>query len=101
MSNYGIDLGITYSCIAPLDSNCNPKVIGNNEDDSNTVASVVFFENENNVFVGQEVKEHVQTDGDRVVQFVKRKICKRDSRVYEFEGKAYMPVEISTLILKS
>ena len=60
-----------------------------------------FFENENNVFVGQEVKEHVQTDGDRVVQFVKRKICKRDSRVYEFEGKAYMPVEISALILKS
>ena len=48
MSNYGIDLGTTYSCIAPLDSNCNPKVIGNNEDDSNTVASVVFFENENN-----------------------------------------------------
>ena len=37
MSTYGIDLGTTYSCIARLDSNGNPEVIRNNEDDSNTV----------------------------------------------------------------
>ena len=72
MSNYGIDLGTTYSCIASLDSNCNPKVICNNQDDSNTVASVVFFENENNVVVGQEAKENVEMHGNRVVQFFKR-----------------------------
>ncbi|MBR4384642.1 MAG: Hsp70 family protein [Selenomonadaceae bacterium] len=99
MSTYGIDLGTTYSCIARLDSNGNPEVIRNNEDDSNTVASVVFFENENNVVVGQAAKENVETDGDRVVQFVKREIGKRDSRVYEFDGKTYTPVEISALIL--
>ncbi|MBR2519655.1 MAG: Hsp70 family protein [Selenomonadaceae bacterium] len=99
MSTYGIDLGTTYSCIARLDSNGNPEVIRNNEDDSNTVASVVFFENANNVVVGQAAKENVETDGDRVVQFVKREIGKRDSRVYEFDGKTYTPVEISALIL--
>ena len=99
MSTYGIDLGTTYSCIARLDSNGNPEVIRNNEDDSNTVASVVFFENENNVVVGQAAKENVETDGDRVVQFVKREIGKRDTRTYEFDGKTYTPVEISALIL--
>ncbi|MBR1805102.1 MAG: Hsp70 family protein [Selenomonadaceae bacterium] len=99
MSTYGIDLGTTYSCIARLDSNGNPEVIRNNEDDSNTVASVVFFENANNVVVGQAAKENVETDGDRVVQFVKREIGKRDSRTYEFDGKTYTPVEISALIL--
>ena len=99
MSTYGIDLGTTYSCIARLDSNGNPEVIRNNEDDSNTVASVVFFENENNVVVGQAAKENIETDGDRVVQFVKREIGKPDTRTYEFDGKTYTPVEISALIL--
>lgn len=99
MSTYGIDLGTTYSCIARLDSNGNPEVIRNNEDDSNTVASVVFFENENNVVVGQAAKENIETDGDRVVQFVKREIGKPDMRTYEFDGKTYTPVEISALIL--
>ena len=99
MSTYGIDLGTTYSCIARLDANGNPEVIRNNEDDSNTVASVVFFENESNVIVGQAAKENVETDGDRVVQFVKREIGKRDTRTYEFDGKTYTPVEISALIL--
>ncbi len=99
MSTYGIDLGTTYSCIARLDSNGNPEVIRNNEDDSNMVASVVFFENENNVVVGQAAKENIETDGDRVVQFVKREIGKRDMRTYEFDGKTYTPVEISALIL--
>lgn len=99
MSTYGIDLGTTYSCIARLDSNGNPEVIRNNEDDSNMVASVVFFENEHNVVVGQAAKENIETDGDRVVQFVKREIGKRDMRTYEFDGKTYTPVEISALIL--
>jgi len=99
MSTYGIDLGTTYSCIARLDANGNPEVIRNNEDDSNTVASVVFFENANNVVVGQAAKENIETDGDRVVQFVKREIGKPDNRVYEFDGKTYTPVEISALIL--
>ena len=61
MSTYGIDLGTIYSCIAWLDSKGNPEVIRNNEDDSNTVARVVFFENEKNAVVGQGAKENVET----------------------------------------
>ena len=41
----------------------------------------------------------VETDGERVVQFVKREIGKPNAQTYEFDGKTYTPVEISALIL--
>ncbi len=97
---HGIDLGTTNSCIATLDRNGNPEIIKNQADASDTLASAVFFENADNVVVGNSAKEMVETDGDRVVQFVKREIGKKDAPTYEFDGKTYTPVEISSLILK-
>lgn len=99
MSTYGIDLGTTYSCIAALDRNGNPEVIRNQADASDTLASAVFFESADNVVIGNSAKDMVETDGDRVVQFVKREIGKPNARTYEFDGKTYTPVEISKLIL--
>ena len=99
MSTYGIDLGTTYSCIAALDRNGNPEVVRNQADASDTLASVVFFESADNVVIGNSAKDMVETDGDRVVQFVKREIGKPDARIYGFDGKTYTPVEISALIL--
>lgn len=100
MSTYGIDLGTTYSCIATLDRNGNPEVIRNQADASDTLASAVFFESADNVVIGNSAKDMVETDGERVVQFVKREIGKPNARTYEFDVKTYTPVEISTLILK-
>ncbi len=99
MSTYGIDLGTTYSCIAKLDDNGNPQVIPNQEDASDTLASAVYFESEGNTVIGNSAKEYVETDGDRVVQFIKREIGK-SPEPREFFGKSYTPVEISALILK-
>ena len=99
MNTYGIDLGTTYSCIAKLDHNGNPEVIRNQIDASDTLASAVFFENPENVVIGDSAKDMVETDGNRVVQFVKREIGKPDGKTYEFDGKTYTPVEISALIL--
>lgn len=100
MSTYGIDLGTTYSCIATLDNNGNPEVVRNQVDASDTLASVVYFESSDNVVIGASAKDMIETDGDRVVQFVKREIGKPDAHTYEFDGKTYTPVEISSLILK-
>ena len=99
MSTYGIDLGTTYSCIATLDRNGNPEVIRNQTDASDTLASAVFFESADNVVIGNSAKDMVETDGERVVQFVKREIGKPNAQTYEFDGKTYTPVEISALIL--
>ena len=100
MSTYGIDLGTTYSCIATLDRNGNPEVIRNQADASDTLASAVFFESADNVVIGNSAKDMVETDGERVVQFVKREIGKPNARTFEFDGQTYTPVEISALILK-
>ena len=99
MGTYGIDLGTTYSCIATLDRNGNPEVIKNQEDGTDTLASAVYFESEGNVIIGANAKDYVETDGARVVQFIKREIGKTvENR--EFFGKQYSPIEISSLILK-
>ena len=100
MGTYGIDLGTTYSCIACLDANGNPEVIRNQVDQSDTLASVVYFESADNVVIGDSAKGMIETDGDQVVQYVKREIGKRTGKTYEFFGKTYTPVEISALILR-
>ena len=100
MSTFGIDLGTTYSCIATLDHNGNPSVIRNQLEDRDTLASAVFFESPDNIVVGGAAKDMVETDGNRVVQFVKREIGKADARTYEYFGKTYNAVEISCLILR-
>lgn len=100
MSTYGIDLGTTYSCIATLDRNGNPEIIKNQADASDTLASAAFFESAENVVIGNAAKDMIETDGERVVQYVKREIGKPNARTYEFDGKSYTPVEISSLYLK-
>lgn len=102
MATYGIDLGTTYSCIAKLDANGNPEIIQNLEDNSYTLASAVYFESETNSIVGDAAKEHVETDGDKVVQFAKRYIGKsgEDKVTWEVFEKVYSPVDISALILQ-
>ena len=69
-------------------------------DASDTLASAVFFERADKVVIGNSAKDMVETDGERVVQFVKREIGKPNARTYEFYGKHTRPVEISVLILR-
>ena len=97
MATYGIDLGTTYSCISKFEGG-QPIVI-KNELDENSTASAVYFGEDGSVLVGDEAKGYVQTEGYRVVQFVKREIGKT-SVPHEIDGKEYNAIEISALILK-
>ena len=100
---YGIDLGTTYSCIAKLDANGKTKIIRNLDDASDTLASVVYFESDSNLIVGDTAKEYVETDAERVVQFAKRYIGKTgdDYKEWNVFGKTYTPIDISALIIKA
>lgn len=100
---YGIDLGTTYSVIATVDDRTGlPRVIDNDVDNTPTLPSAVYFpENESDGFVvGNDAKLQAEIEPDRVVQFVKREIGKQDGKVYEFYGKKFDPIMISSIILK-
>ena len=100
MPIYGIDFGCSSSCIAALNRDGEPTVIPNFADASDTLTSAVFFGEDGSILVGSFAKDFIETDGERVVQFVKREIGKPNARTYEFDDKKYTPVEISSLILK-
>ena len=100
MSVYGIDLGTTNCCIAVKDANGNAVIIPNQTDNCDTVASVVWFESEENVVIGAAAKDMIETEGDKVVEYIKREIGKEDAKDRTLFGKTYSAVDISALILQ-
>lgn len=95
---FGIDLGTTYSCVAYIDENGKPSVL-KNSDGEHTTPSVVYIESENCVVIGKEAKKLAKEEGEKVVQFVKRRIGKADSR-FTVDNRKYDAIEISSFILK-
>ncbi|MCC6463687.1 MAG: Hsp70 family protein, partial [Saprospiraceae bacterium] len=101
----GIDLGTTYSAVAYVDEYGESKIIPNDKNERIT-PSVVFFESDKNIIVGQNAKDEYELSPDKVVAFVKRNMgrkketANKDGMPYSFYGKTYAPEEISALILK-
>lgn len=94
---YGIDLGTTYSAISVINADGKPEIIPNTEGNPIT-ASAVYFENEENVIVGETAKEQGKIDSSRVVTLIKREMGTKWRGV--FDDKEYTPEAISALILK-
>lgn len=96
---YGIDLGTTYSCIAYQDEDGRPTVIKNIDTNSTTTPSVVQWDEEGNVVVGQQAKESATLYPDRTVSFVKQLIGKSQVAA-EVDGNMISPIEASSHILR-
>ncbi len=95
---YGIDLGTTYSCIACVDEHGKPIVVPNSENDL-TTPSVVYFESESNIVVGEVAKDVAELYPSQVASTVKRVMGDSDW-VFEYEGHTYIPQDISSFILR-
>jgi len=93
----GIDLGTTFSAIAHIDEHGKPETILNT-DNRPITASVVLFEGEDNIVVGQLAKDNAVSSPENVVMLVKREMGK-DIK-FEPAGKEFTPEEISAMILK-
>lgn len=113
----GIDLGTTNSVVAVMEGNA-PKVI-TNEEGGRTTPSVVAFEQNGNVLVGQQARRQAITNPENTVfsakRFIGRKFAEVDhecSRVpfevvrasngdahISVRGKVYPPPEISARVL--
>lgn len=92
----GIDLGTTTSCMAVVTAG-DPEVIANAEG-SRTTPSVVSFDQDGSVLVGEVAKRQAVAKPDRTFASVKRHIgtsWKSD----EVDGKSYLPQEISARVL--
>ena len=71
----GIDLGTTNSCVAVMDGGT-PKVIENSEGDR-TTPSIIAFNEEDEVLVGQSAKRQAVTNPENTFFAVKRLIGRR------------------------
>jgi molecular chaperone DnaK len=96
---FGIDLGTTYSAVATIDE-FDRAVIVNNDINEPTTPSAVYFENDANTVVGVEAKNMAEIEPENVVQFVKQFMGRKEEFLFEYNGKAYAPEEISAIILK-
>ena len=97
MAVFGIDLGTTYSCIAMVDDTGRPVVIKNLVG-ADTTPSVVFFETDTNVVVGQEAKNSARLYPGQVVSLIKRRMG--EDLELDFHGERHTPVTVSALILR-
>ncbi|MCR4674278.1 MAG: Hsp70 family protein [Lachnospiraceae bacterium] len=96
--NIGIDLGTTYSVAAYVDENDNVKVIPNAEGDNST-PSVVLFEEDKSIIVGEEAKNSSFINADDVVIDAKSSMGK-NVVLMEKNGKKYTPEQISSFIIR-
>lgn len=113
----GIDLGTTNSVVAVMEGN-EPKVIAN-EEGGRTTPSVVAFEKNGNVLVGQQARRQAITNPENTIYSAKRFIGRKFEEVMEDRkrvpfnvvrasngdahieagGKVYPPPEISARVL--
>jgi molecular chaperone DnaK len=94
---WGIDLGTTYSCVARMDEHGYATVTTNAEGEPIT-PSVVLFESEDNVVVGQPAKDQMQLTPELVCELVKQQMGNPEWR-FEAHGTEYSAAEVSALIL--
>ena len=98
---YGIDLGTTYSCISQVDK-YDQAVVLRNFEGASTTPSVVYFESETNMIVGEEAKNMLPVEPEKTVSFIKRQIGNDEAFDKSKNTTPFHrdPVEISALILK-
>lgn len=94
----GIDLGTTYSCMSYLNENGALEVIKNSEG-SNTTPSIIFFESDTNVVVGEQARAGALFNPENMIERIKSLMGDKDYTVEMF-GQAYSPSSISSLILR-
>ncbi len=96
---FGIDLGTTYSCISYVDDISGEPVVVDNSEGTNVTPSIVCFEDEDTIVVGDVAKETAVVTPESTCEFVKRRMGV-DSVAITYNGTDYSPEQISSLILK-
>lgn len=94
----GIDLGTTFSVGAYVDAKGNVKII-NSSEGSSTIPSVVLFDNDKQIVVGEVAKDSAIIRADDVVSVVKNYMGKKVA-LKNYSNRDYTPEMISSFILR-
>lgn len=94
----GIDLGTTFSAIAQLDSEGNPRAL-NNADGNSIMPSVVILSEEGKIIVGPSFERMSIENPRNIVEAIKRQMGNKDYFVI-YQDKKLTPEFLSALILK-
>lgn len=98
ISALGIDLGTTFCCVSYVNNDGIAKVIPNSEGEMTTPS--VIWHNNDEIFVGRRAVEKKELQRANAIDFVKRRIGEKYSRVgRQIWGQEYYPEELSALIL--
>ena len=92
----GIDLGTTNSCVSVIEGG--EAVVIPNAEGARTTPSVVAFSKDGERMVGNVAKRQAITNPERTIASIKRHMGS-DYKV-NIDGKAYIPQEISAIILQ-
>ena len=94
----GIDLGTTNSLIGYFDKDKGVTIIPNRLGNRLT-PSVVSFDDDGTVYVGDTAKERRITNPDETVEVFKRDMG--TARTWKIHGRKYTPTDLSALVLRS
>jgi len=94
----GIDLGTTNSAICYINDIGVPEVI-TNSDGGKTTPSVVQLHADGTASIGETAKRSIVLDRENTAHFFKRDMGTDAS--YLYHGKAYTPVDLSAMVLKT
>ncbi len=94
----GIDLGTTNSLISYFDTEKGAIIIPNRLGERLT-PSVVSFDDDGTVYVGQTAKDRRITNPSQTVQVFKRDMGSK--RIWMIGGKEYTPTDLSALVLRT
>lgn len=94
----GIDLGTTYSVAAYVNLEGKASVIHNSQGDAIT-PSVVYFEDEETVIVGQTAKDFMALEPKKVVSAVKN-VMGENKTYSPLDKNIYRPQDISSFVLR-
>lgn len=99
MTQYlGIDLGTTNSAVAVLDADGRVEVVPNTVTGHPTTPSIVYFQEQNDVAVGDVARNAAVAEPESVISLVKRSMGEAVS--YPMHGTEHTPESISALILR-
>jgi len=97
MVSIGIDLGTTYSCVIHHQPDGTDKLISS-ADGGELTPSVVYFDPDGSVLVGESAKSLLRTDPENAVVGIKRHMG--EDHPLEHHGNYFTPEAISAVILK-